>query len=252
MTTADILPAIKISNLTVYYGCNPALININLDIRQGEFLGIVGPNGGGKTTLLKSILGLVPRLSGELQIFGKSRQECKRLIGYVPQLSQLDSKFPITVKEVVMSGLLSNKTTVFNRVSDKQADTVRRLLTETGLEGLACRQISNLSGGEFQKMLVARALAIKPKILLLDEPTASVDPFSKDQIYQLLRSLSRQITVIMVTHDTMSVFPYVERIVCLNRELLYSGDPSLYQQKFGLNGVSDINREIIPQRHPCQ
>ena len=222
--------AISIKKLYVNYGGTPAIEDVNLEIMKGEFVGIMGPNGGGKSTLLKAILGLVPVSSGEISILEQSVRKGRTKIGYVPQHSAVDRGFPISVCEAVMMGLVHGGLHPLFRYSDKQRQTAMEKLKKVGIDDLAQRQISELSGGEFQRMLIARALATQPEILLLDEPTASVDPGSREHIYELLGELNENMTVVLVTHDLFAVSSKVQRIVCVNRGVVYHGVPELTQE----------------------
>lgn len=217
--------AVSIKNLCVYYGQTPALSDVCLDVKEGEYLGIIGPNGGGKSTLLKTILGLIPVFDGSIKLYGNTPQKSRHYVGYVPQLSSVDKQFPITLFEVVLSGCLKPKLSFFAHYSDNDRRLAYDLIERVGLSNLADRQVSQLSGGEFQKMLIARALAIKPRLLLLDEPTASVDVVSRDQIYSLLEKLNKEMTIILVTHDLLAVSSKVSRLACLNKTLIYHGEP---------------------------
>lgn len=222
---------IHVEHLSVRYGANPALSDVTLDVAQGEYLGIIGPNGGGKTTLLKAVLGLVPISSGSVSVCGKPAGKAGTLAGYVPQFSTMEKDFPVAVKEVVLTGRLTRKNPLFHRYDASDRKAASSALREVGIAGLADRQIHELSGGEFQKMLIARALAVGPKILLLDEPTASVDAKSRAQIFELLESLNqRGMTILLVTHDTLAVSSQVHRLACLNRSLVYHGEPELDQK----------------------
>ena len=218
--------AVHINDLSVYYGQTPALAGVCLDVSVGSFLGIIGPNGGGKSTLLKAMLGLIPIHEGSVEVFGKMPGEGAS-IGYVPQFGAIDRKFPITVLEVVLTGKMKPGLSPFFRFSQKDREEAQALLGKVGLYDLAGRQISALSGGEFQKMLVARALIAKPKLLLLDEPTASVDAISREQIFGLLSEFNKDITIILVTHDLLAVSTHVHELACLNTTLVYHGEPEL-------------------------
>ena len=220
-------PALQIENLSVYYGQTPAITGVCLDVEEGEYLGIIGPNGGGKSTLLKAILGLMPISSGSVRIYGKEAKDNRTMLGYVPQFSNVDKKFPIKLSEVVLTGRMKAGLSPFFRFSKTDREAVNAILERIGISHLKDRQISELSGGEFQKMLIARALAMNPKILLLDEPTASVDASSQDQIYNLLEELNENMTIILVTHDLMAVSSQVRRLACLNGRLVYHGEPEL-------------------------
>lgn len=218
---------VHIENLSVSYGQTPALTGVSLDIFEGEYLGIIGPNGGGKTTLLRSILGLIPKNSGTVQVFGENPKKKEVPLGYVPQFTALDRRFPITVYEVVLSGRLKHGLSPMHRFSKDDKNAADDLLEKVGISGLKNRRISELSGGEFQKMLIARALAVNPMLLLLDEPTAGVDAASRQLIYKLLANLNKQITIILATHDLLAVSSEIKSLACLNGSLIYHGKPEL-------------------------
>ena len=219
--------ALDISNLNVFYGDDCALKDINLQVDEREFLAIIGPNGGGKTTLLKAILGLVTPDSGEIRIFGRSGEAARRSIGYVPQFSRFDRRFPISVEEVVLIGRLAGRSPWFSRFSRADRQLVDALLERLEIADLKHRQIGQLSGGQLQRVLIARALAVEPQILILDEPTASVDSASKTRIYDLLKELNREMTILIVTHDLSAVSSNIDKIACLNQQLFYHGQTEL-------------------------
>ena len=226
---------IEIKNLSVSYGETPALSDVSLTFEEKEFVGIMGPNGGGKSTLLKSVLGLIPINCGEIKIMGDTSKKAITNIGYVPQFSSMDRSFPITVLETVLCGMLPVGLHPFFRFTKKMQLEAASFLEMVNLEKLSKRQISELSGGEFQRLLIARSLAAKPPILMLDEPTAAVDPASKQLIYSLLTELNKEKTIILVTHDLMTISSNVKRIVCINRGVVYHGEPHLTQ-----NVVSEL------------
>jgi len=230
--------AVCIENLTVKYGETPAIAGVSLKVEDGDYLGIIGPNGGGKTTLLKAIIGLVPPASGEIIIYGKKAGKTKRLLGYVPQITALDKSFPITVHEVVLTGMLNPSFTLFHKYTQSDMEKSDELLDRVGIYNLRGRMISELSGGEFQKMLIARALAVDPKLLLLDEPTASVDANSREQIFSLLNELNKSMTIILVTHDLLAVSSYVKTLACLNGKLVYHGE-------------AELNEEVVKALYGC-
>ena len=198
-----------------------------LSLRPGEALALLGPNGGGKTTLLKAILGLVTPDSGEIRIFGRSGESARRSIGYVPQFSRFDRRFPISVEEVVLIGRLAGRSPWFSRFSRADRQLVDALLERLEIADLKHRQIGQLSGGQLQRVLIARALAVEPRILILDEPTASVDSASKTRIYDLLKELNREMTILIVTHDLSAVSSNIDKIACLNQQLFYHGQTEL-------------------------
>ncbi len=219
--------AVHIDNLSVCYGQAPALTDVSLDVADGEYLGIIGPNGGGKSTLLKAILGLIPASCGIVQVYGEKTRSGKASIGYVPQFAAMDKRFPITLSEVVLTGRLKKGLSPFFKYTEDDRAITHQLLTKVGIDKLAKRRISELSGGEFQKMLIARALAVNPRLLLLDEPTASVDATSREQIYTLLTELNKSMTIILVTQALLADSSQVQKLACHNGPLVYHGEPEL-------------------------
>ncbi|SHJ67554.1 metal ABC transporter ATP-binding protein [Parasporobacterium paucivorans] len=213
--------AVQIDHLSVYYGDTPAIKDVCLEVAQGEFLGIIGPNGGGKSTLLKAILGLIPANTGTIRIFSDGP------LGYVPQFATMDKRFPISALEVVLTARQKPGLSLFKGYSKEDRTMALMQMEKVGIQNLAKRQIAGLSGGEFQRLLIARALALEPKILLLDEPTASVDAGSRTQIYNLLEELNKDMTIILVSHDLLAVSSKVQKLACMNGELVYHGEPEL-------------------------
>jgi zinc transport system ATP-binding protein len=204
------------------------LDDVCFSVAEGDYLGIMGPNGGGKSTLLKAVLGFIKPVSGLVRLYGEPvNKKNRRIMGYVPQFSSVDRTFPVSVLDVVLSGQLKGPLHPFYRSTPEQKDAARYELDRLGIAQLADRQISQLSGGEFQRLLIARSLAASPKILLLDEPTASVDPVSREKIYALLAEINSTMTIIMVTHDTTAIARNIKKLACLNSSLVYHGDPKL-------------------------
>jgi zinc transport system ATP-binding protein len=219
--------ALHIDHLSVSYGRTSALTDVCLDVAEGEFLGIMGPNGGGKSTLLKAILGLVSPTAGLVHIFGKPVLAGRSDVGYVPQFSAVDRRFPISVTEVIMTAFLKRGLHPFFRFSAEHKERAQEYLRRVSIEHLAHRQIAALSGGEFQRLLIARALAAEPRMLLLDEPTASIDPASRECVYELLGEINRSMTIVLVTHDLFAISAKVHALACLNQRLVYHGEPKL-------------------------
>ena len=224
--------AVEIKNVSMYYKDTPkdkVLDHISLTVNEEDYLGIIGPNGGGKTSLIKCILGLEDATEGEILIYGKPVKESKMVIGYVPQFTNVDRRFPISVEEVALTGKIKPGLHPFFSYKNDDYKEVEDVLKEVGIYELRNRQISQLSGGEFQKLLIARALSTNPKILILDEPTASVDDASREEIYNLLSSLNKEkkLTIILITHDMMAVSSSVTKIACLNEKLFYHGDSKI-------------------------
>lgn len=216
---------ISVENLSVSYGNIGALSDVDFKVDKGEFLGIIGPNGGGKTTLISAILGLINPTKGNIT-FECHNENNKSFIGYVPQTVSVDRLFPISVKETVLTAFVNKKLNPFKKFTSKQKQQALDSLKAVGLAQKADNLISELSGGEFQRMLIARALVNDPDILLLDEPTSNIDRASTEEIYELLRELNRKgKTIIMVTHDLQKISSLFSRVLFVNRTVLYSGKP---------------------------
>ena len=215
---------IQIKNLSVMYDSLKALDNVNLDIEKGDYLGIIGPNGGGKSTLIKTILGYNKNYKGSIT-YDKNLS-----LSYVPQRSEVSRDFPITVIEVVLTALLPKGLHPFFRYKTMDKTKALDALKKVQIEHLKDRSINELSGGEFQRMLIARALVCNPELLLLDEPTSNVDPKSRSIIYSILKELNDSgVTILLVTHDTMAISSYVQKIACMNTTLVYHGNPEISQ-----------------------
>lgn len=225
----DMKEVITIKDLGVEYDSFPVLDGINLTVYKNDFLGIIGPNGGGKTTLLKVILGLIRPSSGEVRIMGKKPVEARKYIGYVPQFSVHEYDFPINVWNVAIMGRLSQKRLLEN-FNNEDIEATRKGLETVNMLDLKDRQIDKLSIGQKQRVFVARALVSQPKILLLDEPTANVDEPMQNDIYEFLKKLKDKITIILVSHDIGVISSYVDKIACLNCKFFYHGDKEISQE----------------------
>ncbi|NTW52917.1 MAG: ABC transporter ATP-binding protein [Chlorobiaceae bacterium] len=208
-------PVIFCDRLFVDLGGMTVLQGLSISVYNGDFLAVLGPNGGGKTTLLRVILGLEKPTSGTVTVFGAPPGIASHRIGYVPQRLFFDREFPISAWEVVMMGRLSRRK-LLQRYGRADREKATEALEITGVAGIRNRRIGALSGGELQRVLIARALASEPELLLLDEPTASVDPEMKSTIYDLLERLRERHTIVLVTHDTGTIARHVSRIACLN------------------------------------
>ena len=219
------------------YGTTPVLEDINLVVKERDFIGLIGPNGGGKTTLLKVLLGLILPNSGEVKIMGRPVSQGRKYLGYVPQLLEFDREFPIRVEDVVRMGR-SGKRPLLRRYNRKDESMVTRSLEQVGMLALRDRPIGQLSGGERQRVYIARALASEPHILLLDEPTANVDSKIQKSIYDLLADLNQFLTILMISHNLSAVSTYVKTVGCLNHRLFYHNDKL-------------ITSEMIEQTYQC-
>ncbi|MFZ5979283.1 MAG: metal ABC transporter ATP-binding protein [Candidatus Zixiibacteriota bacterium] len=211
-------PVIQLEKVSFTYDRTAVLADVNLEIGAKEFIWIVGPNGGGKTTLLKLMLGLLQPSEGKVRVFGRTPRQARALMGYMPQHAHLDLKFPVSVLDVVLMGRLGNghRFGPF-RKNDRLAAV--KVLEEVGLKEFADRHFATLSGGQQRRLLIARALAANPKLLLLDEPTANLDLLVVRDLYELLHRLNRQFTVVMVSHDPAFVSQSVKNVVCVNRRV---------------------------------
>src|SRR6056297_3347543 len=229
---------IEVKDLYLSYNQVNVLENVQLTVYKGQFLAIIGPNGGGKTTLLKIILGLIEPDSGEVKIKGLDIKEGRKLIGYVPQISDFDKQFPINVKDVILMGRISDKQGFFHSYSQKDINFVEGIMKDLDILDFKDRQIGRLSGGQLQRVLIGRALAAEPEILLLDEPTASLDAEARGNIYSILKEINKDITILVVTHDITAISTHFDSVACLNRNLHYHGD-------------KNITREDLDQVYGC-
>ena len=210
---------IEIKNLTVKYGNHFALEKASMNIQMHDFIGIIGPNGGGKTTLLKAILGLIEPTSGTIS-FSEELKNKGSDIGYLPQVNTFDQRFPITVFEVVLSGLAGQKN-LFRSHSAKNKEKVMSVLAELRLENVAHKSIGELSGGQMQRVFLGRALVSDPKLLVLDEPDTYVDNQFESELYEKLKEVNKRMAILLVSHDVGTISTYVKSIACINRELHY-------------------------------
>jgi zinc transport system ATP-binding protein len=218
--------AIEIKNLTIKFGTYAALENINVEIEEGSFVAIVGPNGSGKTTLLKTLLGLIKPTSGEINILGKPQKSISpEWFGYVPQIKTLDRSFPALPIELVASGIRRSWVGI---ISSKEKSMAIDALEQVGAGGLAYRQLNSLSGGELQRIYLARSLVRKPKILLLDEPATGIDMVCEANINQLIEDFNKnmKVTVVMVTHNWGTAKHHAKYSLLLNRTQVSYGPTS--------------------------
>lgn len=211
-------PLISVRDLDFCYDKIPILEKVNFSIDSGEFIGIFGPNGGGKTTLLKLLMGMLKPDRGVIQLLGEDPNHSRGQIAYVPQILRFDKDFPISVIEVVLMGCLS-KLHWWGGYPKGTKEMAHEALHKVGLADVAKASFGTLSGGQAQRALIARAIVNHPKILLLDEPTASVDPQAEQEIHQLLVELNRAMTIVMVTHDLQSIIDKAQRLLCVHHQV---------------------------------
>lgn len=210
--------AITIRDLSFAYDSQAVLTDVNLQVSPLDSICVVGPNGGGKSTLIKLIVGLLVPDVGTVRVFGESPEFARLRIGYVPQYARYDPQFPISVFEVVCMGCLGHSLTGKFSKSDKQQ--AMEALSETGLASIASRPFSAISGGQRQRVLIARALATNGDILILDEPTANIDHESELHFFDLLAELNERMTILMVTHEVGFASTFFKRIACVNNQVV--------------------------------
>lgn len=228
---------VKLEDVWVHYDGDPILEGVSLSLAQDTFLAIIGPNGGGKTTLLRIILGLVKPSRGRVSVFGDTPEHGRKYIGYIPQHNLFDRDFPINIWDAVLMGRYG-RAGLIKRYSLEDKRSAEKALRTVKMFDHKDRQVGKLSGGEQQRVFIARALVTEPRLLLLDEPTASIDATMQTEFYELLDRLKQQMTIILVSHDISAVSIFVDEIACLNRQLYY-------------HGSKEIEPEILEATYKC-
>ncbi|MDD3406910.1 MAG: ABC transporter ATP-binding protein [Methanomicrobium sp.] len=211
--------AVDVRDVTFFKDGQKILDSINFTIEEGQSYAVIGPNGGGKTTLLKVILGLVKPDSGSVRIYGETPEKNRWLLGYVPQFHTFDFTYPVNVLDMVLLGRLGHIRGIRKKYSENDYENAREALSLLGILDLSDRPLGSLSGGEQQRAIIARAIAGKPKILLLDEPTVYVDSPTEDRFHEILAQLHRKMTIVLITHDIGVLSSDIDVIACLNRKL---------------------------------
>ncbi len=224
------------------------LENINLEIEKGEFACIVGPNGGGKTTLLKLMLGLLKPTSGSIEVLGGRPADRRAHIGYVPQFSRFDASFPVSVLDVVLMGCLQ-RSFFWGRYAKSQIERAHKALADVGLKDQAFTGFAELSGGQKQRALIARALMSEPELLLLDEPTASVDVHGTEQFYRMFSEMNERFSILMVSHDIGFVSSRVKSVICVRKTLQIHPVSELTGE--ALQKMYGIDVHMIRHDHRC-
>lgn len=209
-------PAVSFANVSFSYGRTVVLEDVALDLHEGESVCVVGPNGGGKTTFLKLVLGLLKPDRGEVRLFGEAPERTRRLVGYVPQRLDYDRSFPVSVMDIVRLGGVARFRGGPGALAS--SDDALAALARVGMAEYGQRLCAELSGGQRQRVLIARALVAGPRLLMLDEPTASVDPGVEAKLTEVLQAIGEQMTILMASHDLGLVSRVVERVVCVNRQ----------------------------------
>lgn len=213
------MKVVEFNDVSFSYGAVPVLEHVSFDIERSEFFGLIGPNAGGKSTLLKLMLGLLTPEQGEIRVFGGDPRAARDRVGYVPQHPTFSRRFPISVLEVVLLGLLGSGRDL-GGFSGRDREQALAALAAAEVEDIAQRSINTLSGGQLQRVLIARALVCRPELLILDEPTANVDLRAEEDIFGLLREHSEHMTIVVVSHDVAFISGFVGRVGCLNRTLV--------------------------------
>ena len=237
---------IEATDLSFMRNNEPVVDKFSFVVERGQFVGVIGPNGGGKSTLVKLIVGLLRPSGGTIRVFGEdpTTAAVRRRLSYVPQRGgNLDSQFPATVEEIVESGLSSR--------SKEKNEAVDRALATMGITDLRSRVISRLSGGERQRMLIARALVCEPELLILDEPTDGLDPETREELFKTLRALrkEKQVTILCVSHDVHSIGREADAALCLKHELVCHGQEACYLKKEDFRNVFHSKHDEIAAHH---
>lgn len=235
---------VDITNLTLGYEGKPnVLTDVSFSISPDDFLGIIGPNGGGKTTLLKAILGLIEPRSGSITYYDGEARTGSLNIGYLPQINRIDKKFPISVSQVILSGLTPGKN-IWRRYTSKERQKVVEVAGRLGIEELLPCAIGELSGGQLQRVLLGRAIVDNPKLIILDEPSTYVDKLFETNFYKLLGDINKEIAIVLVSHDVGTIISHVKNIACVNKGLHYHAGTDI-SQEWLLNAYDSCPIEIL-------
>jgi zinc transport system ATP-binding protein len=222
-------PAIEVEHVFYSYEGVEVLKDVTFNLERGEFLGIIGPNGGGKTTLLKLLLGIFKPDRGRIHILGQEPHDASHRVGYVPQNMWFSRSFPISVTDVALMGRLS-RSRMGKRYTEEDREKVRKVLEKVGMWEYRDRPIGKLSGGQRQRVFIARALSTDPEILFLDEPTAGVDTEFQTDLYDFLKEINKEVTIVVITHDIGVISSYMKSIGCLNRHFIFHEGSQITQK----------------------
>ena len=238
---------LELIDISATYGEEIILKDVNLTINSNDFIGIIGPNGGGKTTLVKLMVGLLKPVKGQIIMHKANGRDIKNQIGYLPQISRFDKRFPISVIDVVLSGLASDKA-VFKRYTRADKDKAVELLARMGISDLYSRPIGELSGGQMQRVFLCRAIITSPSLLILDEPNTFVDSKFEADLYDILLELNKTMAIIVVTHDIGTISYYVKTIACVNKYLNYHPSNIITEKQLAAYGcpIQIITHGDIP------
>ena len=231
------LSIVEIEDVSFAYNGQTVLQDVNLEIRPKNFIAMIGPNGGGKTTLLKLMLGLLEPARGSIRVMGESTGKASHHIGYVPQDVHINRNFPISAIDVVLMGKLEPKRRLM-RGSRQGRREALEALERMEMAAHADRKVGELSGGQCQRVFIARALVTQPKLLLLDEPTASIDTKGQAYFFRLLKTLNKDVAILVVSHDLMAISTHVKSVACVNKRLHY-------------HHQAEITAEMLDTMYPC-
>jgi len=221
--------AIEFENVWFSYERSTVLQEVSFSLEQGEFLGIIGPNGGGKTTLLKLMLGILKPDRGRIRILGQAPHDASHRVGYVPQGTDFNRSFPVSVLDVALMGRMSTSR-IGRRYTREDREKVKDVLEKVGMWGYRNRPIGKLSGGQRQRVFIARALATNPEILFLDEPTASVDFEFQTDLYDFLKALNKEVTIVVISHDIGIISAHMKSIACVNNQFIFHSGAEITQE----------------------
>lgn len=222
---------LEITDLSAGYDNNPQIIrHISFSVYKNDFLGIIGPNGGGKTTLLRTIMGLIKPTEGKVSFYNEKGKKVSKInIGYLPQLNKIDQKFPITVFDVILSGLTVSNRLPFLALPSKQKLRVQQVAEQMGVDTILKRPIGELSGGQLQRVLLGRSIIDNPVLLILDEPISYVDKLFETNFYKILDEINSQMAIILVSHDIGTILSTVENVMCVNQDAHYHSGTEISQ-----------------------
>lgn len=247
---------ISVEQLSVAYQHHIVLHDVNLKVYKNDFLGVIGPNGGGKTTLIKCILGLMKPQGGNIRFYKNGAEVNHLSMGYLPQYNIIDKKFPISVEEVILSGLNIQKSLI-GRFTTEQKQKVQEIIEKMGLDGLSKRAIGRLSGGQLQRTLLGRALVSDPEVVILDEPNTYIDKHFETALYKILDEINNQCAIIIVSHDIGTILQQVKSVACVNETLDYHADSDVdtewmeknFNCPIGLLGHGDLPHRVLGHHH---
>ena len=249
------LPAIEMNGVWFSYDGSTILEDISFTLKQGDFLGMIGPNGGGKTTLIKLLLGILKPRRGTIRILGEEPHRARRRVGYVPQNTDFNNSFPISVMDVAFMGRLA-RSRLGKRFSSQDRPVVEEALRKVGMWDKRNTPIGKLSGGQRQRVLIARALVTEPEILFLDEPTAKIDPEFETNIYDFLKELNRHATIVTITHDVGVISRYIKSVACVNQTLIYHEEAQITHEMLDMAYECPVDliahgipHRVLPHHH---